>query len=155
MKICKNCNQKLEITDFPKNKNKKDGLSVYCKRCCSKRTLECRYRKQGLNLPYKEIRPNKKHNLPYKSNTPEYRKHHHLVNNYSITLEDYNIMVVGQKGQCLICKKSDEVLCVDHDHVTGQIRGLLCVSCNAGIGYFQEKSDLLLKAITYLSMHKV
>ncbi len=41
-------------------------------------------------------------------------------------------------------------LCVDHDHKTNQIRGLLCVNCNAGLGQFKDKVQFLAKAIVYL-----
>jgi len=77
-----------------------------------------------------------------------------LRRNFGITLEEYNSMYELQDGLCAICKKTDEVegrrLAVDHNHETGQIRALLCGSCNRGLGLFKEDIDSLSKAIDYL-----
>lgn len=58
---------------------------------------------------------------------------------------------------CAICGKPTEnnrLLAVDHDHRTGAIRGLLCDSCNKGLGFFEEKTLLLKKAMMYLNRYK-
>lgn len=74
---------------------------------------------------------------------------------YGITLDEYNQMLINQDKKCLICgvdesNARDKKLVVDHNHATGAIRGLLCHSCNCGLGYFKDKEDLLNKAINYL-----
>jgi len=73
---------------------------------------------------------------------------------YGITLEHYNNMLEQQQNRCAICPEvqSDDfnALSVDHDHKTGQIRGLLCNSCNRGLGFFRDDIALLKKAIEYL-----
>lgn len=48
----------------------------------------------------------------------------------------------------------NKVLCVDHNHKTGEIRGLLCGLCNSGIGHFKDKIKLLKKAIKYLENYE-
>lgn len=77
-----------------------------------------------------------------------------LAKKYGITQEDYNRMLAEQDGCCKICRSSDPVgvksFAVDHDHVTGKVRGLLCHRCNPGLGYFQDNPELLRKAIDYL-----
>lgn len=76
---------------------------------------------------------------------------------YGLTIEQYNALFASQNGVCKICgnppsgKKSKETfLHVDHDHVTGQIRGLLCNKCNRGLGQFLDKPELLRRAAKYL-----
>jgi len=77
-----------------------------------------------------------------------------LLSKYGLSLEGYNNLLTRQNGLCKICNKSQNPpghsLCVDHDHKTNKVRGLLCYSCNAGIGKFQDNIDYLLKASYYL-----
>lgn len=70
-----------------------------------------------------------------------------LQRRYGITLEDYEQMLKAQEGVCKICLERESALsskgdvrrlCVDHDHQTGRVRGLLCVRCNAAIARFEE-----------------
>ena len=76
------------------------------------------------------------------------------LKNTGCTQEYYDILYARQKGCCAICgahvstlKKN---LSADHCHTTGEIRGLLCIKCNMGIGYFNDDVVLLESAITYL-----
>lgn len=56
-----------------------------------------------------------------------------------------------QSGVCAIClRPSIRVMDIDHDHATGKVRGLLCHSCNLGIGYFHDNKETLSRAIAYL-----
>jgi len=70
-------------------------------------------------------------------------------------------MVRKQKGRCAICRRAEVTpasrvsrrrrnLCLDHNHVTGKIRQLLCSRCNKGIGLFKEDIRRMLAAIEYL-----
>lgn len=72
---------------------------------------------------------------------------------YGISLDDYNNLVTKQNGVCKICEKTNgsQNLYVDHDHVTGKIRSLLCRSCNVGIGHFRDNPELLKRAMNYLT----
>lgn len=78
----------------------------------------------------------------------------YLKRAYNITPEYYNQMSVEQEGRCAICGKYQsefkESLSVDHEHNSGQIRGLLCPKCNTGLGQFQDSIDRLVCAILYL-----
>ena len=72
---------------------------------------------------------------------------------YGISLEVWNSLMESQGGKCAICGgvPVQSRLCVDHDHKTGRIRGLLCRKCNAALGLFSDSRELLKKADEYLS----
>ena len=71
---------------------------------------------------------------------------------YGITVEQYQDILQKQDGICAICKNppNKNALAVDHCHITGKIRGLLCPSCNSGIGKLRDSPEMLRKAIEYL-----
>ena len=69
---------------------------------------------------------------------------------YGITLEQYNEMYARQGGLCLICKKHQDVLVVDHRHEDGVIRGLLCKKCNLAIGLLYDSPESAEEAAKYL-----
>jgi hypothetical protein len=90
----------------------------------------------------------------YKKN-PEIHRAYLYKTQYGITIEEYDQMVVNQGGRCKVCG-TDTPNChhkrfvVDHNHKTGVIRGLLCSTCNTGLGNFFDNPDTLLKAAQYL-----
>lgn len=73
-------------------------------------------------------------------------------------LREYLAMFEAQGGKCAVCKQDEveakhgkvKALAVDHDHVTGAVRGLLCSACNTGLGKFRDNAELLLTAAAYL-----
>ena len=71
---------------------------------------------------------------------------------YGLLSGDYDEMLVAQGGVCAICRRppSDNPLDVDHDHTTGEVRGLLCHRCNVGLGYFGDGLLGLESALRYL-----
>ena len=70
---------------------------------------------------------------------------------YGISRADYDALMARQGGLCAICRKPSKLrLCVDHCHVTGMIRGLLCRKCNAGLGCLGEDQRALVAALAYL-----
>lgn len=77
----------------------------------------------------------------------------HLRRAFGFSTAEYEAMLAQQGGGCAICRRPpDEArsLHVDHDHGSGQVRGLLCFSCNAGPGQFREDPQRLLEAVAYL-----
>ena len=125
------------------------------------------------NLEYvREFDKNRWRNNPERREAPKRR--HELNPNrraesvrkclYGMSPEEYNARVEKQNGLCALCGRSEthidyrtkkiQSLSVDHDHVTGENRELLCGDCNRGIGMFDESIDLLLKAIEYLKKYK-
>jgi hypothetical protein len=77
-----------------------------------------------------------------------------LLNLYGITLEQYNDLLAKQGGVCAICqgphRGRGKFYHVDHDHKTGDVRGLLCHYCNTAIGSLKDDPALLEKAAAYL-----
>jgi hypothetical protein len=84
------------------------------------------------------------------------------IRRYGITLEQYQEMLARQAGLCTLCGeppdpdgiKASSRLHVDHDHVTGAVRELLCNRCNMGVGYFRDDPDLLHAAAEYIERHR-
>lgn len=79
-----------------------------------------------------------------------------LVREYGITLADYAVMLDFQHGRCAICgdfPAHDKVLHVDHCHLTGKVRGLLCPNCNHALGKLQDDPVKLRRAADYLETH--
>lgn len=84
----------------------------------------------------------------------------HLRSKYGVTVEDYARMLAEQGGVCAICQRPERVrargsdrprlLSVDHDHATGEVRGLLCHACNTAIGHLAEDPALFARAVEYL-----
>lgn len=87
--------------------------------------------------------------------TPEQDFEKNLLR-YGLTVDDYEDMLTAQEGKCAICgdtasgHEKHGRLCVDHDHVTGQVRGLLCHLCNAGIGFLGDDPENIDRAAQYL-----
>lgn len=77
---------------------------------------------------------------------------------YGITPDEYFQMLSAQGGGCAICGRAPQpgkVLCVDHNHQTNKVRGLLCHGCNHALGCFGDTVEGLRKAIQYLDAHDV
>jgi len=87
----------------------------------------------------------------------EDKRKHNYKNRYGISVEEYDALFAKQNGVCAICERPEKLtkggklhtLAVDHNHETHQVRGLLCMSCNTKLGYF-EGANLLGRMIAYL-----
>ena len=88
---------------------------------------------------------------------PEHMQAIARLERYGITIEQYDTLFAEQHGLCAICGEPQQAkrssirnLDVDHDHLTGQVRGLLCNHCNAAIAHAQHDPRILAAAIAYL-----
>ncbi len=88
-------------------------------------------------------------NYHRRNTTREDQKNSDLKKNYGITLKVYNNIIELQNKRCYICDNETK-LYVDHCHTSGRIRGLLCNTCNLGLGAFKDSIANLEKAISYL-----
>lgn len=96
-----------------------------------------------------------KRSLHKKQHDADKQRDRFLRISYGITLEQFKEMNNKQEGKCLLCKQLPagrwKTLNVDHNHTTGAVRGLLCHTCNLGIGYLKEDPTILANAIKYLA----
>jgi len=125
MKRCPDCHQWKPESEFPRNKNYEDGRDPYFKPCHNARGKESKQRLYGGS------------------------RHYHLKRRYAIGADEFDALVVAQGGACAICGREDPEH-VDHDHVTGEVRGILCFNCNGGLGQFRDSTDALRAAAFYL-----
>lgn len=93
----------------------------------------------------------------YRSNgLPDTEVDYYMRNQYGISLEDYNRLLSEQNGGCAICgtppggNVKQKRLHIDHDHETGEVRGLLCQHCNQALGFLNDDVDRLMAAAVYL-----
>ena len=184
MKVCTKCRLEKPFSGFTKTKATKDGYHSNCKECRSKtkklhRGLnhesilerEAAYRelkREHLRAYHKSWRganPESvvSHRQQWLNKNPEYQREHYLLlgrktyleKTYGLTETDYKEMLESQGGVCAICNTHyDYHLHVDHDHSTGDIRGLLCKDCNLGLGHFKDDSGRLYNAMKYLKGSK-
>ena len=82
----------------------------------------------------------------------------HLRKKYGITLEQFNEMLEKQNGRCACCGTDKpggkhNVFCVDHDHITGKVRELLCKDCNIVLGLVEDSPEHLQRLIEYIAKH--
>lgn len=133
-RYCPECENVLDVHLFT---SRNSNLYTYCK--------ECR---------------NKKERTRY---TSAKGRETNLRRNYGITQEQYDLMVFQQGGVCAICKQPEtlingktkrvQLLAVDHNHETGEVRELLCNTCNYLVGYCDLDRERVKNVLKYLKKH--
>lgn len=118
-------------------KVRKDGVRI-CLTCVSVRSAKC-YANQPQERKEKKMRRS-------------------VLQRYGLTLFEYEEMSRKQRHLCAICEQPEKTkrgrLHVDHDHLTGKNRQLLCSRCNLALGGFCDDPYLLLRAADYVKTHK-
>jgi len=155
MKLCRGCKQKKALIHFWKQ----DGeIFTQCSECRSLPRVCSKCKKVKPPFEYSFAR-RASGNYSYQSwckscCAGRYQRTNSLKRKYGMTLEDYDDLLKTQNGACAICQQSEPInsrrLAVDHDHITGEVRGLLCSQCNRGIGYLKDDPDILEAAAQYL-----
>lgn len=81
------------------------------------------------------------------------RNHAVRLQRHGLSSNEYDTLLDLQNGICAICDRPSK-LHIDHDHATGKVRGLLCRSCNHGLGNFKDDTTILVSAIKYLNNNR-
>lgn len=176
-KICTKCREQKPVSDFAKDKGRKDGYYSWCNDCSRAKSNAWRLAhpeqhaatlaKWRKNNPDRIAQYARNHysknpelyagySRAYRERNPEKVKLRariaHLRDKHGMTVDEYEAMWDAQKGVCAICGGGEvkRLLAVDHCHETGRIRGLLCSDCNVGLGQFRDDPKRLARAIRYL-----
>jgi hypothetical protein len=128
-KTCHHCQEIKPRDQFWVDREKRDGLYQLCKAC---RAIE--HRKTYI----KTIRP---------------RLRSIVAARYGITADIFDSMISSQGGKCPICQREFSASIrtrIDHCHTSAKVRGILCPSCNQGLGLFHDSTERMHRAIQYL-----
>jgi len=132
---CTKCEETKPLSSFSKQAANKDGRKTQCKVCCRTKALQTQ------------------------SKNPEFIREKNLKTRFNLSIDGYNHQFLHQRGLCNICNKPEtsvdskgnvKWLCVDHNHSTNELRGLLCNNCNVGLGKLGDSISALESAIQYL-----
>ncbi|MEV6173738.1 endonuclease VII domain-containing protein [Streptomyces sp. NPDC051954] len=175
-KQCRKCERDLPLAAFARDKNRRDGLQVHCRECVAEYSAShYRRRREALGKPVRErvdVPPG--HKLcrtcgEVKSHSEWHRnatasdglstrckacravqgRQGHLKRQYGLTEGELDELIASQGGVCCICLSALPAH-VDHCHQTGRVRGVLCFSCNAALGQFKDRPDVIRRAATYV-----
>ena len=181
-RICKKCEVSKDITEFRITKKSGQGRRGVCKACeyghepHKKPTVEktctiCGEVKsidnfsiinKEKNYRQGECRQCKnKHQTDKRQGTMQETKRtkkKRLKSKYNLSIEQYSEMIILQDSKCKICNNhiddNKSKVCVDHNHTTGKVRGLLCNHCNSMLGFAKDNIETLKEAIVYLNYYK-
>lgn len=132
-KVCSICKLEKNISEFYFLK-KRNKYEYKCKVC----------RRVYLN----------KWAIEHPNNIYDYGRKRNYKKRYDITIDQYNNLFKKQNGCCAICGKHqteiDRKLFIDHNHINGEVRGLLCQKCNFLISQAEDNYDTLIKAAEYV-----
>lgn len=135
MRVCNRCKEEKALSEYHKDSRNTLGLTGICKACRCKATALWQTEQKKNNLSFYLAR----------------RKSNNYKQKYDLTLEEVKVLKEKQQHKCLICNCLLDNYVVDHDHVTGKVRGILCSPCNMGLGHFKDSIQSLQNAITYLN----
>lgn len=159
---CKKCS--VELSDLNWQPGLKKANKKWCAACSNKRsTLWKKENKDKVKAQRNEWnKQNPEKVKSYRKKVePEQIRQYIIKREYNLSWEEYQKLYVEFKGLCGICAKplsliktnSEHTAHIDHDHLTGKVRGILCRSCNRGIGYLNDSPERLQKAATYLETY--
>lgn len=162
MKRCTKCGELRPLDQFYAAKDTRDGLRGDCK-LCFKARAKARYpqvRDKAIARAQQWAKENPERRRAWEARyaasgkKAQNDRRSYLKRTYGITLDEYDALLAAQGGVCAICERpprDDISLHLDHDHTTGEQRGLLCFKCNNALGDFDDDAERLLRAYVYLT----
>jgi len=174
-KVCKHpeCKIKTEqpLENFYKSCHSKDGLYSWCKSCWNIYVVSKRMKKYYSDPKFKQkildeailyIRNRKEKDPLYRRKTITTVTNCMRKQRCGITSKQYDQMFKDQNGVCVICGKPETIthkgtlkrLCIDHDHITGKVRRLLCHNCNCAIGLLDDNPERIIAAANYILQYR-
>ena len=169
-KLCTKCKEVKNVSEFHSNRSTKDGYHGWCKKCSNEirrgqpkkqypRSTEpktcptCSETKSPGNFWRDKCKLDGLH-----TECKECARDRLYQRNFGISLSEYSTLLESQMCVCAMCGKDEtennQRLCVDHCHETGKVRGLLCNTCNTGLGLLQDNTQILENGISYLRKHR-
>lgn len=149
-KACSKCSVVKPIDKFYREAGNADGRGVVCKDCKREHVYEWRAEnREKYNAKARE----------WGAKNQDKRHAYEIKRRYGCELPQYNSMLETQGNACAICKTAHNPnepkgrLSVDHCHTSGQIRALLCGSCNSMLGYAKDNVEILVSAAVYIKQH--
>ena len=130
MSHCPKCGAVKALEEFPRNRSKRSGYGTYGKPCHNETTRKNVVKNYGSS------------------------RHYHLRRRYGIGAAEVEQMLEAQRWTCLVCEVllTVKTAHVDHDHITGAVRGILCFNCNGGLGQFKDNPTALRRAALYVEL---
>jgi hypothetical protein len=169
-KTCIKCGVEKPLSEYTFHNRNKGQHRNFCHECEKAWIRDYHKSPQGKEKQKEWIGQNKEKIEEYKrvyrndtvrrERSKAYHRARFLRESFNMTVDDYMVMFQEQDGKCAICGSETisngnrKNFCVDHDHATGRVRGLLCHNCNVSVGLMKDSPSLLRKAATYLESFK-
>jgi len=163
-KVCSVCKEVKEVSEYNKDIHRTDKLCNKCRHCC--KVAHKKYRETNRSALQKSkadyYLDNKdkclsKQRAYMRESVNKYKwKVANIKRLYGLSEDSYRDLIESQRNCCGICGKfftmegQKDSPNIDHNHSTGEVRGLLCSNCNVMLGYAQDSSEILMRGATYL-----
>ena len=160
-KRCRLCGEIWPIGEFHRAGGTRDGHRGECRSCT--KTLRRAHYEANRERYIEAARTWQRENPERTRETRRIRNQHpdrkrkqrdaYYRRTYGISADAVDAMLDEQGGGCAICGSRPDrpaSLHLDHDHLTGTLRGILCIDCNHGIGKLRDDPELLARAVGYL-----
>lgn len=156
MKRCPKCAIAKPVEEFYDRKSSPSGKASWCKAC-----FLALHKAKGESAVAGGIC--RDHGIPVRPGCKRRcakcldSERRHCLRKFGLSIQEYEALLAAQDGRCAVCRRTPDqagrkpkLLAVDHDHVTGQVRGLLCTNCNTAIGKAADDPVRLCRMADYI-----